>query len=202
MLFDFLQNINLIFYLKCHKVRNRTRTKTNDEDKMDNNEYHNNNEPQDHQNDDLLDSLGKKIEEANGSGSQDNSSTASDLPILIELLPDLLQEMYRKGIPYAIEGTTGNVIVDGFYKSGPMTLIMDKDFAFEAQDKKGRKTPIESYDDLIKLNYQCWKATVRKNSSSYVHPSKPWIDEFYQRNLIKRQVFVVPVDDTEEDYED
>lgn len=164
---------------------------------MDNNNENENNNHDDQHGDDLLDSLGKRIEEANN--AQNKKETTNEYPGIIALLPELLQEMHTKGVPFSIDGSTGHVVMDGFYKSGPIMLLMDDDLAFEAVDKKGRKTPINSYDDIIKLNYSCWKATIRKNSGSYVLPSKPWIDEFYQRNLIKRQYVVVPLDDTDDD---
>lgn len=165
---------------------------------MDNNNNENeNNIHDDEHGDEILDSLGERIKEAS------NKKENTDIyPGIIALLPELLQEMHQKSIPFSIDGATGNVVIDGFYKNGPITLVMDEDISFEAVDKKGRKTPINNYDELIKLNYSCWKATIRKGSGNYVLPSKPWIDEFYQRNLIKRQYVVVPLDDNEDDNEE
>lgn len=143
---------------------------------------------------DYLKNLGEKID-TEQHVEKKPSVTENRLPLLIELLPDLLQEMHKKGIPFNVDGITGNITVDGFYKNGPMVLKMDENYDFEAVDKRNRATPIRSIDDLVKLNFDWWRRSAGK-TGNFANPSKPWLEEFQHRGLVKRQYIIVPLEDS------
>lgn len=149
---------------------------------------------------DYLKNLGEKIN-TEEHAEKKTTTTENSLPLLIELLPDLLQEMHKKGIPFNVDGITGNITVDGFYKNGSMILKMDENYSFEAVDKRNRTTPIRSIEDLVKLNFDWWRRSAGK-TGNFANPAKPWLDEFQQRGLVKRQYIIVPLGDSFDSDED
>lgn len=143
---------------------------------------------------DYLNNLGEKID----TELHTEKKTVRDenkLPLLIELLPDLLQDMHKRGIPFNVEGVSGNITVDGFYKNGPMILKMDENFSFEAVDKRGRALPIKNIEDLVKLNFDWWRRSAGK-TGNFANPTKAWLEEFQQRGLVKRQYIIVPLEES------
>ena len=106
-------------------------------------------------------------------------------------VPLIIEEAVEKGIRVSL-GKTGYEI-DGFYKAGGIRIEIVST-GLVAIDKKDKKVPIGSFDDLIRLNYDWWKKS-RDKGIDFVNPSKEWLDEFVRLNLVKRQVHYIPGDD-------
>lgn len=109
-------------------------------------------------------------------------------------LPPLLQEIARKGGRFIIDAE-GKIQLDGFYKNGNLTLVPNKDGTLTATDKRNRVTSVSNFEDLVRLNFDWWKASTTKQS--YVPPARPWIDHFVDKKWVTRQVIFVPNDDVD-----
>lgn len=106
-------------------------------------------------------------------------------------LPELLKVMNRKGVPFTLNGATGEIQVSGFYKAGGVTLEIGDDDTITAVDRRAR-TVVATYDDLVRLNYDWW---VRSNGrGELLSPDRPWLDAFLEKGWIKRVVIFVPRD--------
>lgn len=115
----------------------------------------------------------------------------------LRFMPDFIKEINSKGVHIQISTSANNDMVleiDGFYKYGPIILeIMPNDNIF-AIDKKNQRTQIKTFKDLVQLNYEYWRKSGNK-TNGYITPNRPWIDEFIQMKLVKRQVIYIPKDD-------
>ncbi|MCA8448978.1 hypothetical protein [Burkholderia vietnamiensis] len=106
-------------------------------------------------------------------------------------LPELLKVMNRKGVPFTLNGATGEIQVSGFYKAGGVTLEIGDDDTITAVDRRARNV-VATYDDLVRLNYDWW---VRSNGrGELLSPDRPWLDAFLEKGWIKRVVIFVPRD--------
>lgn len=114
-----------------------------------------------------------------------------EAPGLLGFLPPLIQEFWAKKAYFNIE-KDGSLSMEGFYKNGPMRLEIRANQQLVAIDRRGRETNISSFDDLADLNYQWWKNANTK--TTYVEPTRPWVDSFIERKLVKRKVIFQPVD--------
>lgn len=109
------------------------------------------------------------------------------------LLPQLIDEAVNCGARVIL--TKEGYELEGFYKLGPMRLEPAADKSgLIAIDKKEARFAVKSFDDLVRLNYECWKKC-RDKSAAYINPGREWVEEFARLNLIKRQVIYVPGDD-------
>lgn len=115
-------------------------------------------------------------------------------PGLLRFMPPLIQEFWAKKAYFNMD-QDGAIAMDGFYKNGPLRLDVKPDGSVVAIDKRGRETPIKSFDDLVTLNYFWWKQSNTK--TSYVVPQRPWIDSFTEKKLVKRKVIYLPIDEEE-----
>ncbi|WP_416268318.1 hypothetical protein SD235_11770 [Burkholderia cepacia] len=111
----------------------------------------------------------------------------------MRFMPALIKEMNRRGVPFNIDGNTGAITIEGFYKNGPMKLEVDDNDDIVSIDKRGRRQVMQTYDDLVKLNFTWWRDSPGKCVN--VNPDRPWLDAFLDKNLVKRQVIFVPRDD-------
>lgn len=109
----------------------------------------------------------------------------------IRFMPELIQEMNRRGVRFNFGGN-GQILVDGFYKNGPLTLDIKGDLII-ATDKRGKSKTITELQDLVTLNFSWWKRS--SSRGVYLVPERPWLDEFVKTNIVKRQVIYVPKDD-------
>ena len=91
-------------------------------------------------------------------------------------------------------GQDGVLHLDGFYKNGPMKIDFDDAGGIIAVDRRGRKTAIAHFDDLVQLNFQWWRMGMGKKNE-YSIPERPWIDHFIEKKWVKRKVIFEPIDD-------
>ena len=107
------------------------------------------------------------------------------------VLPDLIEAAISKDIRVIL--TKVGYELDGFYKLGPVRVEPSDDGSLIAIDRKDRVVPVKNFDDIVRLNYDCWKKS-RDKGAAYVTPGKEWLDEFGRLNLVKRQVIFIPGD--------
>lgn len=110
----------------------------------------------------------------------------------MRVLPDIIDEAVRKGIRVVL--TPLGYEIDGFYRGGPMRVEADAAGDLMAIDRKEKKVLLGSFDDLVRLNYEWWKAS-RDKRADWVNPGKEWVEEFGRLNLVKRQVMFIPGDE-------
>ena len=108
------------------------------------------------------------------------------------VLPEMIETAVTKGVRVVLTKT--GYEIEGFYKSGSVTLEPDITGGMTATDKKDGKSIVKSFDDIVRLNYDWWKKS-RGKSAEFVNPGKEWIDEFVRLGLVKRQVLFIPGDD-------
>lgn len=104
-------------------------------------------------------------------------------PVILELIDHSISCKY--------DILSGHFHVDGFYKNGAMILEEAENGVLFSVDKKGIRTQINDLDDLVLLNYEHWKLAGGRNGN-YPDLIKPWLDEFVDRGLVKRQVSYAP----------
>lgn len=109
------------------------------------------------------------------------------------VLPDLIEAAITRGVKVVL--TKAGYELDGFYKAGPMRLEPHPDHGgLIAIDRKEVSVPVKVFDDLVRLNYECWKKS-RDKGAAYINPGREWVEEFARLNLVKRQVIFVPGED-------
>lgn len=109
------------------------------------------------------------------------------------VLPDVVEAAISRGVRIVL--TKAGYEIEGFYRWGPMRLEPDAKFGgLMAIDRKEVVVPIGTFDELVRLNYDCWKKS-RDKGAAFINPGKEWIDEFARLNLVKRQVIFVPGDE-------
>lgn len=119
-----------------------------------------------------------------------------EIPFKLRRRHPLFTELWLKGVNFIEEGLSDFIEVEGFYKAGNCRLIEDEHGLFYT-DRRGNQTRIDRFDDLIPINFQMWRqANSRKGV--YVQPSQPWLDEFVQRKMVKRQVLYIPLNPEDE----
>jgi hypothetical protein len=109
------------------------------------------------------------------------------------VLPELIEAAIERGVRVIL--TKSGYELDGFYKAGPMKLEPDTEQGgLVAIDRKDVTVPVKLFDDLVRLNYECWKKS-RDKGAAYINPGREWVEEFSRLNLVKRQVIFVPGED-------
>lgn len=109
------------------------------------------------------------------------------------VLPDLVEAAIARGVRVTL--TKAGYEVEGFYRAGPMRLEPDaKTGGLVAIDRKDTMVAVSTFDELVRLNYECWKRS-RDKGAAYINPGREWVDEFARLNLVKRQVIFVPGED-------
>lgn len=117
-------------------------------------------------------------------------------PAFLRFMPDLVRDMWEKGANFTLESTSGELLVEGFYKNGPLRLDL-RENGVVAIDKRGRERDIRSFDDLADLNYKFWRQA-NSQKGVYVHPLRPWVDAMLDKKKLKRQVIYVPADENDD----
>jgi hypothetical protein len=113
-----------------------------------------------------------------------------EAPGFLQFLPPFVRELWEKGVALNMDFASGALIIDGFYKHGPMRMVIRDGGKFVAIDQRKRETPIQSYDDLAKLNFAWWR---RANTRGQVWtPVRPFHDTFLANKWAKRMVMIVP----------
>lgn len=98
----------------------------------------------------------------------------------------IIQEIIEKGIQVKIEYNTvekrNEYVLTGFYKSGMVTLYED-DGHLMAQTRYGEITPINTFNDLVYLNYEWW--IMYRKYMGWEEPEKEWLPHIIEANLVK-----------------
>lgn len=109
------------------------------------------------------------------------------------VLPDLIEAAISRGVKIVL--TKAGYELDGFYKAGPIRLEPHPEHGgLVAIDRKDASVAVRVFDDLVRLNYECWKKS-RDKGAAYINPGREWVEEFARLNLVKRQVIFVPGED-------
>ncbi|WP_186136939.1 MULTISPECIES: hypothetical protein [Burkholderia] len=111
----------------------------------------------------------------------------------MRFMPPLVKALNRKGVPFAIDGNTGEITINGFYKNGPMKLEIEANDDIVAIDKRGKRQVMQSYDDLVKLNFHWWRQSTGQGVPR--NPDRPWLDEFLDKGWVRRSVIYLPSTD-------
>lgn len=111
----------------------------------------------------------------------------------MRFMPPLIKEMNRRGVPFNIDGASGEITIRGFYKNGAMTLEIAPNDDIVAIDKNGKRKVLKSFDTLVKLNYDWWRHSTGRGE--LLSPDRPWLDEFLDKGWVKRKVIFVPRDE-------
>lgn len=139
-----------------------------------------------------LDNLGKSL--GVDAGEKPAEAPERKAPGILRFLPKLIQDAWEKGASFQVDNTTGDVLLDGFYRLGPLRLSLN-DEGIVAHEGSDKKTPILSFNDLVDINYRYWNRVSNRSKGSYIHPEQPWLDAFRQRNMVTRTVIFVPNED-------
>ena len=108
----------------------------------------------------------------------------------LRFLPPFFTEIAEKGVAFSMDGLTGNFLVEGFYRNGPMKLQVTETDDIKTIDKNGKEVLVRNYEDLMRLNYRWW---VRSSTrTTYVSPNRPWINDYIKAGLVERKVIFVP----------
>lgn len=116
------------------------------------------------------------------------------MPGFLKYFPTIIQEFHSNGADFKLDGNSGELVFEGFYKNNTLKLV-EKNNQFVAVDKKGKEYPIRNWDDLCKLNYRFWVAANPVSSTSkgvYTEPERPYLDYFIKEKLVERVVMFVP----------
>lgn len=111
----------------------------------------------------------------------------------MRFMPALIKEMNRKGVPFSLDGASGGITIEGFYKNGAMKLEIEANDDIVAIDKHGKRKVMTSFEALVKLNFDWWRRSTGRGELR--NPDRPWLDEFLTKGWVKRQVIFVPRDE-------
>lgn len=114
------------------------------------------------------------------------------MPAYLKRMPELIQDLWKRGVQFNIDTKVGDFLLDGFYTNGPLRLS-EQDEGMVAIDKRGRKEAISSFDDLARINFRWWRLSTDKDR--YMIPQRPWIDAFIQNKWVTRKVIYLPAED-------
>ena len=100
----------------------------------------------------------------------------------------IVREIVEKGIRVVIEydkeTKKDEYVLHGFYKSGTIRLFEDKDGHLMARARYDEITPINTFNDLVYLNYEWW-TTYRNRSECWEEPDKEWLPFLIEAKLVK-----------------
>ena len=135
---------------------------------------------------DQLGALGKRL-----AGDDDGLGEIQEkaAPGVLRFLPPLVQELWARKAYFTVD-QDGDLLMEGFYKNGPLKLQCLPSGALVAFDKRGRSTEVLKFDDLVDLNYFWWKQSNTK--TAYALPLRPWLDRFIERRMVRRKVIYLP----------
>jgi hypothetical protein len=120
-------------------------------------------------------------------------------PSFLRFLPKLIQDISTQGAEVAMH-PEGYITVAGFYKNGPMRIDVEEGSdQIVAVDRRGRRSILLQFDDLVELNYQHWAAC--NTPRNYTAPERPWLDHFMQKGWVRRQALYFPSREADEQEE-
>lgn len=107
------------------------------------------------------------------------------------MIPELIVELLKNGISVELE-LKNDVIgfkIDGFYKSGTVTLIQEDDH-FIAHARYGETELIESLSDLVSYNRYWWSASKERNEG-WTKPNSKWLPLLLKFNLVTQRTEII-----------
>ena len=139
---------------------------------------------------DDLDMLGQSI----GMAADDESAALPKraAPGMLRFMPPLIRETWDRGATFQLDNNTGDILIDGFYKNGPLRVSVT-DEGLVAHEFPDKKTPVAAFSDLVDINFRYW-TKLNRPKGVYIHPERPWLDAFRERNLVTRTVIYIPAD--------
>jgi hypothetical protein len=91
-------------------------------------------------------------------------------------IPSFIEELLQEGVRVLFErDSNGGVqfVLDGFYKSGEATVCL-LDGAWVAKTRYKQIDPVESVEDLVRINHEWWKYSQNRNTF-WEQPDGSWI---------------------------
>lgn len=119
-----------------------------------------------------------------------------EIPGFLKFMPPVIQEAARQGAQFRLDPADWSLMLDGFYKNGPLKIAISATGDISATDRRDRVTHIAHFDDLVLLNFQWWRASNTK--TVYTVPQRPWLDSFIQKKWVKRKVIFEPADESQD----
>lgn len=119
-------------------------------------------------------------------------------PGFLRFMPELIKNLHNIGGKITLNDD-GSLSLDGFYRNGPMKMIISDGPKAQiiAVDRRNRKTEISTIDDLVKLNYSWWKLSNRRGV--YLVPERPWLDQFIEKKWVRKKFIYEPIELEEEE---
>jgi hypothetical protein len=106
----------------------------------------------------------------------------------------IIQEILERGIKVTIafnqEIQQNEYIIDGFYKSGTITLSEDDDGILVAEARYDERTRIDSFLDLVCLNNAWWLSS-RHKFEGWEQPDPQWLPFLLEKGLIREERKVI-----------
>lgn len=118
-------------------------------------------------------------------------------PGWVRFMPAVIRESWSKGVTFNMDNASGDIFVEGFYKYGPLRLVIDEKDGVVAHETNEKVTPILSFEDLVSINFRYW-LRVNRPKGTYIAPERPWLDAFKARNMVTRSVIYLPKESEEQ----
>ena len=117
----------------------------------------------------------------------------SSAPGFLRFMPELIKNLHTMGGKVTLN-EDGSLSLDGFYKNGPMRLEIEDGPAANiiAVNKRGKRVPIATIDDLVRLNYSWWKLS--NTRGVFLVPERPWLDQFIEKKWVRKKFIYEPID--------
>lgn len=74
--------------------------------------------------------------------------------------------------------------IHGFYKSGTVTLFRALDDKIYAKARYDEVTEIETFDDLVTLNWSWWNLS-KERYDGWKNPDNGWVEDMIRLGLVK-----------------
>lgn len=112
---------------------------------------------------------------------------------LLKLMPKLIQELVEKQFPINIDLAQGTIHLQYFYKYKELVLEIKDDKiigVIKNYDKNDLNQEINTIDDIVRLNFECWIASNTKKVQQEIQPI--WQNEFLKRKWLNKVYIYTP----------
>jgi hypothetical protein len=104
--------------------------------------------------------------------------------VMNPIIREIIEKGIRVIIEYNKETKKDEYVLHGFYKSGTATLFEDLDGRLMARARYNEITPINTFNDIVYLNYEWWTNSRHRNEC-WEEPDKEWLPFLIEAKLIK-----------------
>lgn len=105
----------------------------------------------------------------------------------------IIEELLKNGIPVSMEYNKNNgcinYIIDGFYKSGTVSLEENGENLI-ATSRYDEKTNITEFRDIVLLNYNWWTSS-KNRSDIWKSPDSMWLPFLLKEGFVKETIETV-----------